>query len=277
MRKFAVMVFPDEEKAYQGLGALEELHAEGSLTVHGAEVIQRGADGGVSVVRPDDRDGVGTGLGALVGGLIGVVGGPLPMAAGLAVGATAGAVRDLVVENVTRAFVTNVERTLAPGAFAVIVDISEEWVVPLDTRMARLGTSVLREDRRSFEAGLVDEHVKAPARAVLDGLRAERAARREERAGAKADELLKKLLTEEIQEERWRLYTIAEASDRLLEHARRELNAKMDALLARASRATPAVRDDIPERIAELRADLAKREQKLRRAQELTRQALRDG
>jgi len=275
MRELAVMVFPDEEKAYQGLDALEELRAEGSLKMHGAEVIQRGAAGGVSVVRSDDRDGLGAGLGALVGGLIGVVGGPLPFAVGLTVGATAGAVRDVVFENVTRAFVTEIERALAPGSFAVVADISEEWLVPLDTRMAQLSSSVLRVDRSSIGAGLLDERVIAPARAAFDALRAERAIRREERAGAKADELLEKLLTEEIEEERWRLYTVAEASDNLLEHGRRKLNAKMDALLARASGATPEVRDRIDRRIAALRRELEEREQKLTRAIEITRDALR--
>jgi len=51
----------------------------------------------------------------------------------------------------------------------------------------------------------------------------------------------------------------------------------MDALLAPTSGATPEVRDHIHQRIADLRAELAEREKKLRRAQELTRQALRDG
>ncbi len=274
MRKFAVIAFSDEDRTYQGLDALEELHAEGSLRVHGAEVIQRGADGAVSVLRPDDRAGLGAGLAALVGGLVGAIGGPVSLAVGLGVGAAAGGTRDLARAGVTRAFVTEIERTLAPGTLAVVSDLSEEWLVPLDTRMEALGAKVVREDRRTFEADLFDEHVTVPGRAAFDELKADLAALKERRAGAKAEELLDKLLTDGVEEERWRLETVAAAADDLLAHARRELDARMDALLARASQTTPELRERVRDRITALRAELAEREQKLRRAQELAREAL---
>ncbi len=41
MSKFAVMVFEDEKKAYEGLQALQELHAEGSLTVWAKPEVRR--------------------------------------------------------------------------------------------------------------------------------------------------------------------------------------------------------------------------------------------
>jgi len=51
MSEFAVVIFHDERKAYEGLHALQELHAEGSLTVYGTTVVQRDASGKLSIVQ----------------------------------------------------------------------------------------------------------------------------------------------------------------------------------------------------------------------------------
>lgn len=40
---------------------------------------------------------------------------------------------------------------LNPGKFAVIADIDEEWVTPVDTRLEPLGGIVLRTPRVNFE------------------------------------------------------------------------------------------------------------------------------
>ncbi len=44
MSTFAVMAFGDEKKAYEGLHALQVLHAEGAVTVWGSAVLQRETD-----------------------------------------------------------------------------------------------------------------------------------------------------------------------------------------------------------------------------------------
>src|SRR5574342_1007511 len=77
MSKFAVVVFEDEKKAYEGLHALQELHAEGSLTVWGTDILRRDAERRVSIVKRDDQGPLGTGLGMLAGGLVGLFGGPV--------------------------------------------------------------------------------------------------------------------------------------------------------------------------------------------------------
>ncbi len=277
MSKFAVMVFEDEKKAYEGLHALRELHAEGSLTVWGTGVLQRDADGRISIVRRDDAGPLGTGLGALTGGLVGLFGGPIGAAVGVAVGAAAGGVGDLVHLGVSEEFLTAVERDLAPGKFAVIAEIDEEWVVPLDSRMEELGAKVVREDRLAFAEDALEKRVNA-RKARLAQLKAEheqrKAERARERASSKAEAMLQKLLTEEIEDERRKLESIAEKSEKRLDTAKQELAAKIDALLVQASGAKPEVRTRIEQRIADARNEFAEREQKLNRARELTRQAL---
>jgi uncharacterized membrane protein len=277
MSTFAVMVFEDEKKAYEGLHALRELHAEGGLTVWGTDVVQRAADGKISVVKSDDAGPLGTGLGALTGGLVGLFGGPIGVVVGATAGVAAGAVGDLVHLGLSDEFLLSVERELAPGKFAVIADISEEWVVPLDSRMEELGAKVVREDRLAFAEDALEKRVNA-RKARLAQLKAEHAQRKaeraKERAGTKAEAMMQKLLTEEIEGERRKLEKIAEKSEKRLDGARQELAAKVDALLVQASGAKPEVRTRIEQRIADVRSEFAERERKLERARELTQQAL---
>ncbi len=277
MSKFAVMVFEDEKKAYEGLHALQRLHAEGSLTVWGTDVLQRDADGRITIVKRDDEGPLGTGLGALAGGLVGLFGGPIGAAIGATLGAAAGGVGDLVHLGVSEEFLTAVERDVAPGKFAVIAEIDEEWVVPLDSRMEELGAKVVREDRLAFAEDALEKRVNA-RKARLAQLKAEHARRKaeraKERAGTKAEAMMQKLLTEEIEDERRKIESIAEKSEKRLDSAKQELAAKIDALLAQASGASPEIRNRIEQRMADVRNEFAEREQKLNRARELTRQAL---
>ena len=277
MSKFAVVVFEDEKKAYDGLHALQELHAEGSLTVWGTDVRRRDADGKVSIVKRDDQGPLGTGLGALAGGLVGLFGGPVGAVVGMVVGATAGGVGDLVHLGLSEEFLASVERDLAPGKFAVIAEIDEEWVVPLDSRMEKLGAKVIREDRLAFAEDALEKRANA-RKARLAQLKAEfdqrRRERARERAGTKAEAMLQTLLTYEIEDTRWKLEGMAEKAEKRLESAKQELDAKIEALRAQASGANPEVRNRIEQRIADVRNQFAEREQKLNRARELTRQAL---
>ncbi len=277
MSKFAVVVFEDEKKAYEGLHALQELHAEGSLTVYGTDVLQRDADGRLAILKRDDHGPVRSGLGALAGGLVGLFGGPVGAAVGVTVGLTAGAMGDLLHMGVSEEFLISVERDLAPGKFALIAEISEEWVTPLDARMEALGAKVVREDRQVFLEDVLEKRASA-RKAELAQLKAERAERKAERAaeraGAKAEEMMQKLLTYEIEDRRLKLEGIAEKAEKRLESAKQELDAKIEALRAQASGAKPEVRSRIERRTAEMRNDFAEREQKLERAKALTRQAL---
>ena len=77
MSKFIFVAFPDEAKAYEGTRSLEELHAEGSLSLYGLSVVARGQDGKLSVKRESDRGPLGIAVASVVGGMIGLLGGPV--------------------------------------------------------------------------------------------------------------------------------------------------------------------------------------------------------
>ncbi len=277
MSTFAVMAFGDERKAYEGLHALQVLHAEGAVTVWGSAVLQRDPEGRVSILKGDDEGPVGTGVGALTGGLVGLFGGPVAAAVGVTLGATVGGVRDLVSLGASEDFLAAVERDLAPGKLAVVAEIVEESVVPLDARMEELGAKVVREDRLAFEADLVERRVSA-RKARFAQLKAEHAEHRkqraQERAGTKAEAMMEKLLTNQLDYTRRSLEYMGERYEWELVGAKQELDAKIEALLAQASGAKPEVRARIEQRMAEVRDEFAERQRKLERARELTRQAL---
>jgi len=48
---------------------------------------------------------------------------------------------------VTDEFVSDVTAALTPGKVAVVADISEEWVTPLDMRVEQIGGVVFRRAR----------------------------------------------------------------------------------------------------------------------------------
>ena len=178
MSKFVVVVFPDEAKAYEGLNALKELDAEDSLTVYAGAVIVKEADGTVSLKERHGRRPFGAAVGAVLGGLIGLIGGPAVAAVGAAGGALAGGWRDALNVGVDLDFLDEVSRELTPGKSAIVAEIEEDWVTPLDSRMEAAGGVVLRSWR-----DLEDERIRREAerrRAELAQLQAERAQAREE-------------------------------------------------------------------------------------------------
>ena len=277
MNKFAVIVFSEEKKAYEGLHALQQLHAEGTLTVYETGVVERDPGGAVRVLKRNDQGPIGLGVGALVGGLVGLFGGPLAAAVGAAVGGAAGGVRDELHMIMSDEFLDRVEQRLAPGKFAVITEISEQWVAPLDLRMAELGGKVVREERDAFAVDLLEQRMNR-RRAALAQRKAERArAKAEEaaqRAGSEAAEM-ERLLELEIEDARWALTSMVNSAEKRVDQMEQELNAKVKALEAQAAGAKPWVKSYVDARIAEMRKEYAERKQKLTKANELTREALR--
>src|SRR5262249_57159071 len=89
MDRMLVVVFDNENKAYEGKNALRQLDDEGSIGVYGYAVLAKKADGTAAVKQGDDVGPIGTLLGTSLGTLIGALGGPV----GMAVGASAGKAR----------------------------------------------------------------------------------------------------------------------------------------------------------------------------------------
>jgi uncharacterized membrane protein len=264
MSKFVVVIFPNETKAYEGTRALKELHAEASLAVYAVAVVTKGADGKLSVKEAADNGPLGMGVGALVGGLTGLLGGPVGAAMGIGVGAFIGSFGDLFNMGVGTDFLDKVSKELSPGKSAIVAEVAEDWVTPLDTRMGAIGGTVVREWRTDFEDEMIEKDVKAR--------KAEIAQLKEEFSHASGEAKAK--LTARIEEARARLRKATDWMEAQISRLQRGTDAQISVLQGQAAKTTANAKAKIDQRISELRAEHERRSAKLKQAWKLTKEAL---
>lgn len=264
MSKMIVSVFDDEQAAYKGTQALAELHAEGSISVYAAAVVSRGEDGVVDIREEGDEGPLGTALGMLTGAIIGVIGGPAGVVVGAAAGSMFGATFDLINLGVDIDFVDEVGRKLEPRKTAVVAEIEETWVTPLDTKMAELGSEVIRRYRTDVEDEQLDQDIAA-AKADYETLKEELAESHEEHKAA---------ISAKVDAARERLSKVAQKSEAHYKKAVAEAEAKVAALEAQIKSARDDARTKLEAKRDEVRERNAVRQEKLSAAWELTKEAL---
>jgi len=264
MSKFVVVIFSNEAKAYEGTRALKELHAEASLALYGMAVVTKGADGKLTVKEAVDSGPLGMGVGALVGGLTGLLGGPPGAAVGMGAGALIGSLGDVFNMGVGTDFLNKVSTELSPGKAAIVAEVAEDWVTPLDTRMGAIGGTVVRQWRMDFEDEMVEKNVKA--------IEAEIAQLKEEVSHASAENKAK--LTARIAEAQAKLKSASERMEAQISRRQHEADAKISMLRGQAAKATASAKAKIDKRINEIRADHERRSAKLKQAWKLTKEAL---
>lgn len=224
MERMLVVVFNDESKAYEASRALNQLDAEGSITIHAESVITKNTDGTATVKQADGDFPIRTLGGTAIGSLIGLLGGPVGVGIGALAGATAGSFSDLFAAGVDSDFLSEVSNTLTPGKHAVVADISEEWVTPVDTRMESLDGFVFRTTRKNIE----DEQ---QARDVAE-LKLEIAQMKAEHASAKAERKAK--LQAKIDQLNTKLQAKLEQAKQRSAQIKKETDAKVQALQKKA-------------------------------------------
>lgn len=256
MNKFVVAIFQTEAQAYEGRRAMQDLQAEGSLVLYGMAVLTKAADGKVAVEEMAEKAPVHTGLGALIGGLVGLIGGPSGAAVGLGSGTLIGSYSDLFSLGIGEDFLDKVSAQLTPGKSAVVAEVEEHWVIPLDTRMQQIGGTVLRQGRADFEHEQIQQEVSAD-KAELAELHTEyRQARAEDKAKLKA----------RIDEARAKVDSLVARAKARQERLRRETDAKIKTLEEQRAKAQADAKAMHERRIADLRADYDRRMDKLDRA-----------
>jgi uncharacterized membrane protein len=152
MRNYIAVVFNEKSKAYEGLRGLWSLDRAEEITVHGTAVVHRDAFGQFQVDTKETYPALATAVGVGVGALLGLFAGPVGIAVGVAAGAGVGAAAGAVVGGVvdlaradtrSNAF-ADTAFVLENGQSAVIADVTEDWVSPVDRRMRELGGTVHR-------------------------------------------------------------------------------------------------------------------------------------
>jgi uncharacterized membrane protein len=265
MSTFVVTIFPNEATTYQGVHALDQLHAEGSITLYDTIVVQRQPDGTVTTKQRERTPEEGTGIGVVLGALIGVFGGPIGIVIGAAAGSALGLGLAVAHGGVSDEFLEDLAKKMKPGDFAVLAEVYESWTAPIDTRMAALGATVVREQRSDVIDELIERRVNTH-KAAVEQRKAEHASHKAQRREAKVEE--------DLWDARGRLQRIADKASHRLDATHREMQQKLEALDAQAKKATPEVRAQLEQRITEVRANYAERDRKLTQAIALAQEAL---
>lgn len=242
MEKMLVVVFDNETKAYEGSLALVELDSEGSVTVHAAAVVGRTDNGALTVEKVVEGFPIRVVEGTAIGGLIGLLGGPIGFAVGTVAGSMVGATGDFYNDFVDSDFLSDVSAKLTPGKFAVVADVSEEWVTPLDSRMEKLDGTVFRTAKQNIEDARRAREIRE-LKAEIDGLKAEQTkatAARKVKLQAKVDTLNAKMKSKQ------------ERAKQRLDQRMSEDDAKIKSLKEKEAKARGEAKSSLKARKAEI-------------------------
>jgi uncharacterized membrane protein len=250
MERMLTVIFGDESKAYEGTRALKELDSEGSISIHAQAVLTKNPNGTISIKQTGEEFPIRTLSGTAIGALIGLLGGPVGFGVGIGAGTLAGALADVHHSGVNEDFLGEVSAKLTPGKWAIVSDISEEWMTPVDSRMETLGGTVYRADRKNFESEQCAREVAA--------IRAEIAQLKAERAQARADQKAK--LQAKIDKLQEKVQAKLQEAKQKTEQQRKEAEAKIQALEKKAATAKGEKKAELNARIASIRKELAKSE-----------------
>jgi uncharacterized membrane protein len=256
MDRMLVVLFNSEREAYEGTRILKDLHAEGAITLYGEAVVVKDASGKVTVKEAADAGPLGTAVGLLTGSLVGLIGGPAGVAVGAAAGMYSGSMFDLARAGVSAGFFDDVSRSLEPGKAAVVAEIQEEWIIPLDSRMEAAGGTVLRRAR----ADVVDAEIERDVAAIDADIAAMQAEYTQATGEAKTK------LQAKIDAARAEHQRIQDRGRASAEAAQRHAEAKLAALKEQAAAAHAERKQQIAKREAEVRAEYENRAARLNRA-----------
>jgi uncharacterized membrane protein len=263
MNKMLAAVFDTEVAAYEGLGALKDLHKDGDITLYATAVIVKDSRGAVTVKQGADEGPIGTGIGLLSGSAVGLLGGPVGVAVGASLGSLTGMLFDLDKSGVDLDFMDEVSKALTPGKAAVLADLEETWLTPVDTKLGARGGIVFRrlrsevvEDQLAREAAEFDAELKQ--------LKEELA---QEKAENKAE------VQKHIEATKQKIRATQAHAKAMLDQAKAETEAKLAALEAQMKGANDRQKAKIKKRIADTKARHEARRAKLEQAWELTKEA----
>src|SRR5215468_6151486 len=224
MDRMLVVVFDNENKAYEGKRALQQLDGEGSISVYAYAVLAKNADGTATVKQGDDVGPIGTLLGTSLGSLIGVLGGPAGVAVGAAAGMGAGSALDLTNIGVGSDFIDDVRKVLSPKKVALIAELEEDWTTPVDTRMEAIGGTVFRR--------ALSEVSQTANEADIAAMKADLAQLKAEHAKAQADRKAK--LQDKINQLDSKIQAQLQRAKERREEAQRQAQKKVEILKAKA-------------------------------------------
>ncbi len=245
MDRMLVVVFSNADKANEGSAALGELEEDGYIAVYDAVIVAKSPHGTTTVKRIGEYGPEGTLTGLAIGSLIGLLGGPAGAAVGFAGGSLIGALSDSENLRVGRDFIEDAAKELVAGKAALVAEIEEDEITPLDMRMEALGGHVLRRSLNELKHAENERDLAtlkleiAQAKAEHAAARAARKAKLEARIDALNARLKQKI--DQAKARRDALRRQAEAKIEVLEakaaQSKQDIKTKNDQRVVRAKTA----------------------------------------
>ncbi len=254
MDKVLIVVFDNENKAYEGSKTLQELENEGSIHLYAEAIIMRDADGQVYVKQSRGKGPAGMAVGLLTGSLIGLLGGPVGVAVGAGAGTSGGFLYDMAHLGVGQDFLDGVGQSLKPGRAAIVAEVWEEWMAPVDTKMEALGGVVFRRTRRDSLDRQIEWDITT-LKAEIDELEAEH-----DRASGDA----KKKLQTKLDTAKAKLQAALDGAQRRLESSQQETETKIQSLQEKTTKTYGERKTKMKQRITELQAEHKRRSDQLK-------------
>ena len=264
MNEMLVAVFDNDDAAEEGLNALKKLHQEGGISVYGWALVVKNLDGAVSVKQRSGELLAGTGVGLLMGGIVGLLGGPVGAAVGGAIGSYVGLLADWARHGIDLQFLDDVSKTMARGKAAVLAEIEETWVSPIELRLKEQGGMVFRR----FRTEMIDDQLLQEQRALQKSL--ETLEDELDRTSGPNQEALRKNMFDVKQQ----LRTIQVRAKAAIDLKKAETESKLKVLRAQAETAGKEAKARIDRRISDAQADFEMRAQKIRQASAMAKEAL---
>ena len=256
MDRMLVVVFDSETRVSEALGLLAALDDERAITVYAAGRVTKDGDGVVAVADFPASGSHDTVLAVPTRHLIDLLGRPATF--------SGPAVADLAEVGVQAEFMAEVRRRFPPGSAALVAEIEESSVLPVDVRMEQLGGDVMRQSR-------------APVADVLNyfqlAISADDAADMEsEYARTSSDGRAR--LREPLTKAQVRLDAARSQAQCRIDGRRREAEAKIRLLRPRAANANDDRTETIERQIAAIRAEYVQWAAKLRAVWQIPTEAL---
>jgi uncharacterized membrane protein len=190
------VAFEADVNAYAALTKLKELDSQGQIEVQEAIVVQRAADGTLTVKdQVGSTELLGTAGGGLTGLLVGILGGPVGVLIGGSTGLLVGSLFDLDEAEQVETALGRLSQSVEPGRTAVLAVVTEPSPEIVDAAMAAVGGTVLRRgvDEVEAEIAAVEEAERKAALEAQRELVRSRRDRDREAAHAKVEALKAKL------------------------------------------------------------------------------------
>jgi uncharacterized membrane protein len=240
------------------------MEIEGSIHLYAKAVFIRDADGKIQVKQSSDLGPAATVGGLVIGALIGLFGGATAAAIGAGTGMFGGFLHDMAHVGLGQDYLDGVGKSLQPGKAAVVAEIWEDWIVPVDTKMEALGGVVFRHTRKDILDFQVERDITT-LKAAIDELESEH-----DRASGEA----KTKLQAKIGIARTKLQATVSDIQARLESSQQETQAKIDFLQEQAAKARDERKAKLEKRIAELKAEHKRRSEQLKQARQHIKETL---